>query len=109
MRWFRKSPAPDERHDPRVSRIALEVQVRIADCLKGVSPAQWDALANPAAADPTGHSAETHNPFVSHAFLSALEDSGCVGGRSGWQPVHVLVEARRRRGRRRCALLREVP
>jgi uncharacterized protein len=93
MRWFRKSPAPDERHDPRVSRIALEVQVRITDGLKGVSPAQWDALANPAAADPTGHSAETHNPFVAHAFLSALEDSGCVGGRSGWQPVHVLVEA----------------
>lgn len=30
-------------------------------------------------------------PFVRHAFLSTLEDSGSVGGRSGWQPVHVLL------------------
>ena len=34
---------------------------------------------------------ETHNPFVSHAFLSALEESGSVGERSGWRPVHLLV------------------
>lgn len=30
------------------------------------------------------------NPFVSHAFLLALEQSGCVGGRSGWHPFHLL-------------------
>ncbi len=93
MRWFRKPAALDERHDTSVSRTALEVQVRIASGLNGIPGEQWDALANPAIADRAGHSAETHNPFVSHAFLSALEDSGCVGGRSGWQPVHVLVEA----------------
>ena len=29
-------------------------------------------------------------PFLRHAFLSALEDSGSVGGRSGWQPSHRL-------------------
>ena len=29
------------------------------------------------------------NPFTSHAFLSALEDSGCVGGRTGWRPRHL--------------------
>ncbi|WKN23830.1 GNAT family N-acetyltransferase [Azotobacter vinelandii] len=29
-------------------------------------------------------------PFLRHAFLSTLEDSGCVGGRSGWQPAHRL-------------------
>src|SRR6185312_4652511 len=32
------------------------------------------------------------NPFVSHAFLSACEQSGSVGGGSGWQPRHLLVE-----------------
>src|SRR5580704_6182608 len=32
------------------------------------------------------------NPFISHTFLSALEDSGSVGGRSGWQPQHLLVK-----------------
>ena len=33
-----------------------------------------------------------YNPFISHAFLSALEDSGSVGGRSGWQVQHLLVK-----------------
>src|SRR5690606_34131443 len=32
------------------------------------------------------------NPFVSHEFLSALEASSSVGGRTGWQPRHLLVE-----------------
>ncbi len=32
------------------------------------------------------------NPFVSHAFLSALEDSGSVGGSSGWIPAPLVIE-----------------
>src|SRR3974390_433988 len=32
------------------------------------------------------------NPFVSHAFLLALERARTVGGRTGWQPRHVLAE-----------------
>ena len=90
-------PSRSIRHDRRVSRPPLEIQVRVADSLKAVAAAQWDASRTPArcpARRPAGaESAETHNPFVSHAFLSALEDSGCVGGRTGWQPVHLLVEA----------------
>jgi len=31
------------------------------------------------------------NPFVSHAFLLALEESGSTGGRSGWLPQHVAL------------------
>ena len=42
--------------------------------------AQWDAL-NPAG-----------NPFVSHAFLTALEDSGSVGDGTGWQPAPIVIE-----------------
>ena len=34
----------------------------------------------------------TFNPFISHAFLKALEDSGCVGGHhTGWLPQHITV------------------
>src|SRR5689334_18547409 len=33
-----------------------------------------------------------YNPFVSHEFLSALEASQSVGGRTGWQPRHLLAE-----------------
>src|SRR6185312_10855622 len=34
----------------------------------------------------------TANPFISHAFLLALEQASCVGGRTGWQPRHLLAE-----------------
>lgn len=30
-------------------------------------------------------------PFLRHAFLSSLEESGSVGGRSGWYPAHRLL------------------
>jgi len=32
------------------------------------------------------------NPFVGYDFLEALEASGCVGERAGWEPVHLSVE-----------------
>ena len=64
--------------------------MRIAPALHNVQAAAWDACANPAPA-PTG-AEETHNPFLSHAFLQALEEAGCVGGRTGWTPCHILVE-----------------
>lgn len=57
---------------------------RLLDGMKAVTPATWNALANP----PGGR----FNPFVTHAFLSALEESGSATARTGWQPVHILVE-----------------
>jgi predicted N-acyltransferase len=67
----------------------VTLQVKIAQSLKAVPSAAWDACA--LAAPATGDE-DPHNPFVSHAFLSALEDSGCVGGRTGWTPLHIVVE-----------------
>ncbi len=46
--------------------------------LQQVRPEDWDALLPDA------------QPFLRHAFLGALEDSGSVGGRSGWLPSHRL-------------------
>lgn len=46
---------------------------RLADC----PAAQWDALV------------PAQQPFLSYAFLSALEDSGSLGPRSGWRPQHL--------------------
>jgi len=60
-------------------QIKVEVTRGIAD----VPAADWDACANP---DPA-----THNPFLSHAFLRALEDSGCVRAETGWAPHHLLL------------------
>src|SRR5438477_8472241 len=35
-----------------------------------------------------------YNPFISHAFLGALEESGSVTARTGWQPQHLLAQTR---------------
>ncbi|MEH3045789.1 GNAT family N-acetyltransferase [Sphingomonas adhaesiva] len=53
---------------------------RIADGVAAIPADQWDACAG------------TANPFLGHAFLSALEASGSVGGRSGWQPIPIVVD-----------------
>ncbi|MBO1903859.1 N-acetyltransferase [Microvirga sp. 3-52] len=66
----------------------MTLQVKIAQGLKAVPSSDWDACA---IGTGTGDD-DPFNPFVSHAFLSALEDSGCVGGKTGWGPVHILVE-----------------
>lgn len=31
------------------------------------------------------------NPFLDHAFFRALEESGCAGPETGWQPQHILL------------------
>ena len=56
------------------------VTARIADGVAAIPAADWDACAG------------SGNPFVSHAFLAALEASGSVGGRSGWQPIPIVVD-----------------
>ncbi|WP_277982110.1 GNAT family N-acetyltransferase [Sphingomonas phyllosphaerae] len=53
---------------------------RIADGVGALPADQWDACAG------------TANPFLGHAFLAALEQSGSVGGRSGWQPIPVVID-----------------
>ena len=67
-----------------------DLEIKVATSLEAVPPEAWDACANPAGGASTG--SETHNPFLSHAFLSSLEEAGCVGERTGWAPLHVLVE-----------------
>ncbi|MGE4481306.1 GNAT family N-acetyltransferase [Acidocella sp.] len=37
--------------------------------------------------------AESGNPFISYAFLSALEESGSVGAGTGWLPRHLGLRA----------------
>jgi uncharacterized protein len=69
-----------------IAEAPTALRIRVESSLASVVAADWDACAmgNDASGKP--------NPFVSHAFLLALEVSGCTGGRSGWNPVHVLVE-----------------
>jgi predicted N-acyltransferase len=66
--------------------------VRTVASLAEIAPEAWDACANPPGLTAEGGAGERFNPFVAHAFLSALEESGSVGRRSGWTPAHVIVE-----------------
>ena len=61
-----------------------ETVIRTVAGIADIDAPCWDGLANP---DPP-----TANPFVQHAFLKALEDAGTIGGRSGWQACHVVLE-----------------
>ncbi|WP_405118636.1 GNAT family N-acetyltransferase [Pseudomonas leptonychotis] len=49
------------------------------DSIHEIAASQWDGLLTAA------------QPFLRHGFLSALEDSGSVGGRTGWQPAHAAL------------------
>lgn len=71
-----------------------DLRVSVTSSIGTVAAARWDACANPpeAGADEAPARRERHNPFLAHAFLHALEQAGCTGGRSGWQIAHVLVE-----------------
>lgn len=69
---------------------AAELRVRAVTGLQEIGAAAWDSCAT--SAETLSGGDETFNPFVSHAFLSALEESGCVSRRSGWLPLHVAVE-----------------
>nr|WP_255616556.1 GNAT family N-acetyltransferase [Microvirga puerhi] len=58
--------------------------------MKAVPAEAWDACA--VGGTNASGDEDPFNPFVTHAFLSALEDSGCVGAKTGWAPLHLLVE-----------------
>jgi predicted N-acyltransferase len=49
-----------------------------------ISAAVWDSLVPSTGGVPD-------NPFLSHAFFLALEESGCATARTGWQPQHILL------------------
>ena len=55
-------------------------QLRLHSSIAGIPAQDWDALFGAA------------YPFTQHGFLKALEDSGCVGADSGWQPCHLTLE-----------------
>ena len=52
---------------------------KIASGVSGLNARAWDRLG-------------ATDPFVSHAFLAALEDSQSVGPGTGWTPAPILVE-----------------
>ena len=96
---------------------ATPARLNVLASLKAIDAADWDACANPGwdGAAPFGSDIDRflktlhekadsepqtspaserppYNPFVAHAFLKALEDSGAAIGRTGWQARHLVLE-----------------
>ncbi|MBB4231493.1 GNAT family N-acetyltransferase [Rhizobium mongolense] len=67
-----------------------ELSIRVERSFTAISPESWSRL--------SGTSKEgkalAYNPFLSHAFLSALEESGSATAQTGWLGHHLLLEDR---------------
>ncbi len=57
-----------------------QVAVRVVQDIGEIDAAAWDACAG------------KRDPFVRHAFLLALEQSGSAVAREGWLPQHLVIE-----------------
>jgi predicted N-acyltransferase len=64
---------PDEPHDPPHT-------LRVLGSVREIPQATWDALLGP-----------DSSPFVEHAWLDLLEETGCVGEGTGWLPTHLSL------------------
>lgn len=58
----------------------MSLELRIAPRVSDVPAEAWDALIQP-----------DSSPFVEHAWLDCLEQSGCVGEGTGWLPRHLVL------------------
>ena len=56
-----------------------QLDLTLHKAIREVATAEWDACAG------------SDNPFVSHAFLSCVEDSGSATARTGWLPQHAVL------------------
>ena len=57
----------------------LAEEVSVLPAISAVAAEEWDACAG------------ADNPFLSHDFLNALEESGSVRAETGWLPRHLVV------------------
>lgn len=64
-----------------------EVTITTLESLSDIAQADWDACAIQGSGRPV-------DPFTTYRFLKALEDSGSVGPRTGWQPHHLVASLR---------------
>ena len=64
-----------------------QITVETHDSLSRISAAEWDSCACPEAAE----GGRPEDPFTTHRFLKALEDSGSVGPGTGWQPQYLTA------------------
>lgn len=70
-----------------------EIILEAVSSVSQITAEDWNACANSPSVAGYSESgcAASYNPFVSHAFFSALEASGSASARTGWAPRHLLA------------------
>lgn len=63
--------------------------IELLDGVRAIPAADWDRLACPECAD----GGRPYDPFTTHRFLAALEDSASVGAGSGWSARPLILRA----------------
>jgi hypothetical protein len=74
-----------------------EITLEAVPSVSNIQAEDWDACASPlvlstVSGDSCVNSKATYNPFVSHAFFSAVEASGSASARTGWGPRHLIAK-----------------
>ena len=64
-----------------------QIEVQVLASLAQISAAEWDSCACPEAEG----GGRPLDPFTTHRFLLALEESGSVGRGTGWQPQYLTA------------------
>ncbi|MEO9615119.1 MAG: GNAT family N-acetyltransferase [Nitratireductor sp.] len=62
--------------------------IRVVPSFSQFGESEWQALTGTCRNDDK----TPYNPFVSHGFLSSLEEAGCAVRETGWQPQHLRLE-----------------
>jgi uncharacterized protein len=77
----------------QASMDSSEITLEAVSSISQIAAEEWNACANPpVAAESSRESCKySYNPFVSHAFFSAVEASGSATARTGWGPRHLLA------------------
>ena len=96
------------RDGPNPAMASSEITLEAVPSVGDIPAADWDACANPssgaahlyrldtlASSDPASRSCDVskprYNPFVSHSFFSAVENSDSACAKTGWGPRHLLA------------------
>jgi uncharacterized protein len=66
-------------HDNRAAS-----SVSVLDGVRGITPEEWNRCAN--------GGGEPYDPFLDHAFLLSLEESGSASAKKGWLPCHLVLK-----------------
>jgi uncharacterized protein len=71
-----------------------QIEISVLESLTRIDAREWDSCAAPGEGRPT-------DPFTTHRFLLALEQSKSVGRKTGWLPRHLVA----RRGEQLIAVM----